>query len=567
MAKLRGATDEDLLKKVTARYNSLDSEFTQYKSAMSEIQKVALPYHGRYLDGQSDKYDEGKNREDRRTNSTVYNAVKVSSSAIQDGLASSSRPFWMPMVYDEAVGSRTDVYAWATRQRNIVSLAMDKSGFYETLANVMLEGFVFGTGIIYIWEDMETIARAEADTVGEYRLARNEKGEIDAVYREKWYTAESMERLWGRENLTDAVISALDRNLPYEKFLVVQAIEPARFYNKSKKGAEAAEYESVYFMKDGTTRNGKPLFRKHFNTKPFVVNRFDVIAGNTYGQSLVREVLGELRYLQDQAIELASSIETQVSPTIAAPADMKGLGQRLGKEKVVYYNSPNQAASIKPVQETFVNIQMLDAVIQRIEERIREVLLNNALKAITNITKEATRYEITKVVEEKMQILSGFVHRFNNEFLRGVINRYWGICEELGLLEPAPAVLSEGAELKIEFTSLLALAQRSIGASIIEQGLQFTLSAAQADQGVLDVASLENHVRQYYRAISAPPSILREEGEVEKLREKRQADQEQQMQMENAESIANAASVANQTIPNKDSVLSKLSAGLAGASK
>lgn len=567
MANIRGITDEELLKEIKQRYESLDCETDVHNKAMKRIQTAVLPYHGRYLDGSnSDKEDDGHVRDDKRTNSTAYQAAKITTAGFLEGLCPSSRPFWFPDVNDDKLMNDNVVYDWLTRQRNKVMLAMDKSGFYETMANVMLEGFCFGTAPLYIWSDMKTIARCETDTIGEYRMQKDEYGEICSIYRDKWYTAYQINRLFNPEGKKPedvfpvCIANALKNNEPYEKFLVVHAIEPAKFYEPGKPGAAGMGYESVYYLKNGQTKDGKPLKRSHFKTKPFEVNRFEVIGNETWGNSIIKEILGEIEYLQDQAVELACTIETQNKPTLAAPVDLKGLGQKLGANKIIYYTTPHNAESIKPIQETFINIQMLDAVIEKIENRVKEALLNNALKAITDMTKEATKFEVSKVYEEKMMILGGFTKRFNSKFLRNVIERFWNILDDLGLIDPAPQQIA-GAEIKVEFTSLLAQAQRSIGSSTIEQSLDFVLRAAAVDQGLMDVADFEAYIRTYNRSISAPPLLLRSSEDIAKIREQRNQDQQNAMMMQNSDKMAKAAQAMATTKPQDGSMLNNAISG------
>lgn len=562
MAYVRGISDEELLSDIKKRRDALEVGQNVVNEGARRIQEAVLPYHGRYLNGsKSDTEDDGHLRKDKRTNSTAYQALKVTTAGFLESLCPSSRPFILLDVADDSLMNDREIYAWLTKQRNKILLAMDKSGFYEAMASNMLEGFGFGTCPLYIWQDMKTIARCEVDTFGEYRMEKDEYGEICSIYREKWYSAVNINKLFNPENkkpedvFPRCICNSLARKQPYDKFLVVHAIEPAKFFRPGAPGAEGAGYESVYFLENGETKDGKPLARKFFKTKPFEVNRFEVIGNETYGNTVIKEILGEIEYLQDQAIELAAAVETINKPTLAAPADLRGLGEKLGANKIIYYSQGSNADAIKPIQESFVNIEMLDKIIIRIEERIKEALLNNALKAITDITKESTKFEIAKVYEEKMMILGGFTKRFNSKFLRSVVERYWSILDDLGLIDEPPASLPPGMELKVEFTSLLAQAQRSIGASTLEQSLQFLLQAAQVDQGVLDIADFEAYIRTYNRAIGAPPLLLNSKEQIQQLRAARQKAAEQQAQMENSQKMATAAATMANTKNQEGSLL------------
>ncbi len=561
-----GRVDEVKLQKdVASRFESLQTEFDGWRDGTwKQIQECVLPYSGRNLatarrqDGTLDE-DDGSRRDDKRINSTAYNALITTRAGLIEGLAPQSRPFFVPRMRNDELNSIHSVYKWLWDVKNIVLLAMEKSGAYDSIAHCMLETLGFGTSIVYTWEDMETIARCETDTIGEYRLAKDARGEINSVYREKWMSAANMREAFGEENLPQCVKNALmEGKNPNERFCYIHAIEPNGYYSEEARGLSGMKYLSMYYLKDKATASDKPFLRiKGFTSKPFEVLRWDVEGNATYGDSPVKQCLGEIKQVHELTVDLLRSTEKQVSPTIAAPDSLKSVGAKLGADRVIYYSPPDNPQSIKPIQENFISIETLNEVIATIEDRIKTALFNKALQAITEITKESTAYEISKVYEEKM-ILGGFVQRFNNKFLRRLIERHFEICQNHGLIPPAPQEIPDGEEWTIEFTSLLAQAQRSIGISSIEQSMAFKARIVALDPTVVDYIDAREHMEVYDRNLGLPPKMTRSEEEVQQIRAERQRQQQAMEQMKNADKMANAVKTANEVQIDDNSMLAKL---------
>lgn len=557
---------EQMLKDVSGRYESLTTEFDGWKDGTWRyIQEAVLPYSGRNLGGSNRKdgmldEDDGSRRDDNRINSTPYNALITTRAGLIEGLAPQSRPFFVPRMRRDELNRSASVYDYLWKVKNILLLAMERSGAYDAIAHCILETLGFGTSIVYTWEDMKNIARCEVDTIGEYRLAKDKNGEINSVYREKWMSAANMKEAFGYNNLPECVKNCLQEGKnPNTRFCYIHAIEPNAYYKEGGKRLSGMAYLSFYYLKDKRTASDKPFLKvSGFKTKPFNVLRWDVTGNATYGDSPVKQVLGEIRQLQELSVDLLRSIEKQVDPTIAAPESLKSVGVKLGAKRVIYYSQPDTPASIKPIQENFVSIENLKVMIETIEDRIKTALFNKALQAITDITKESTAYEISKVYEEKMMILGGFVQRFNNKFLRQLIERHFDICNELGLLPPPPQEIPDGEEMMIEFTSLLAQAQRSIGTSGLEQSIAFKARLAALDPSVVDYIDAREAMEIYDRNLGVPPKMNKGEEEVAKIRQERLRQQQAMEQMKNADKMANAVKTANDVQIDDNSMLAKL---------
>ena len=153
---------------------------------------------------------------------------------------------------------------------------------------------------------------------------------------------------------------------------------------------------------------------------------------------------------------------------------------------------------------------------------------------------QMTAREVAAREEEKLLMLSPVLEQFHNEVLDPLTKRTFGICLRNGLLPPMPEEIS-GEELKVEFISLLAQAQRMVEMPSIEKVMGFAGSMAAINPEIIDNINFDEALRRSADIYGAPEQILRSEEETAEIRAKRQEAQQAQME---AEQMANMAAPA-----------------------
>ncbi|MDI9505523.1 MAG: portal protein, partial [Bacillota bacterium] len=91
--------------------------------------------------------------------------------------------------------------------------------------------------------------------------------------------------------------------------------------------------------------------------------------------------------------------------------------------------------------------------------------------------KQMTAREVSERHEEKLLSVGPVVERLQPELLDVAIDRTYNIMDRHGLLPKPPREL-EGADIEIEYISLLAQAQRMVGISSLEQTAYFAAGLA-----------------------------------------------------------------------------------------
>jgi len=224
-----------------------------------------------------------------------------------------------------------------------------------------------------------------------------------------------------------------------------------------------------------------------------------------------------------------------------APTSMKNEPKSLIPGGVVYLDDPTGRGYRRAVEIT-LDAGVLRDDMQTTRDHIRTGLYSDLWVQLINDQRlqRATATEIAARQEEKLIQLGPVVERLQTELLKPIIDRSFLILERAGLLPPAPPEL-QGQELKVEYISMLAQAQKAVGTGSIERLVGFGLGIAAAKPDVLDKLNTDQAIDEMADLLGTPPSIVVADSDVEKTRELREQAQRQAAQMEMAGQAAAAA--------------------------
>jgi hypothetical protein len=159
---------------------------------------------------------------------------------------------------------------------------------------------------------------------------------------------------------------------------------------------------------------------------------------------------------------------------------------------------------------------------------------------------EMTATEVRQRTEEQLRLLGPILGRQHNELLKPLIDRVFGIMLRRGEFDSAPPELG-GAELKVNYVSQIAKAQKASEADNLLRVLQSVMPLVEADPSIMDNFDGDAAVRYSADLFNLPQEVLRTVNDRRKIRESRaqaQAQQEQQaQQLTEAETINKMAPV------------------------
>jgi hypothetical protein len=175
-------------------------------------------------------------------------------------------------------------------------------------------------------------------------------------------------------------------------------------------------------------------------------------------------------------------------------------------------------------------------------------------------TKTAT--EIAAIQGEKLLMLGPVLEKVFSA-LRQLVERTYSIMLRNNMVDEPPQDIA-GREIKVEFISTLAQAQRAVGIVSIERFVGFVGNLAAVHQNVLDIPDWDQTVEQYGALLNLDPNLITDKD----LREEVRAARARQAQMAQSAEIgktgAEAAKLLSETDVDGEPVLQRLLSG-AGA--
>jgi hypothetical protein len=160
----------------------------------------------------------------------------------------------------------------------------------------------------------------------------------------------------------------------------------------------------------------------------------------------------------------------------------------------------------------------------------------------------------------KRQVLQ----RLNNEALDPIIDRVFSICNRVGILPPPPQELPADTQIKVEYISVLAQAQKAISTSATESTARFVGGLAQLNPDIVDKFNFDEAVEEYADSKGTAPKIIRTDKEVKEIRARRQAAQQAAQQNAQAAEMVNSAKTLSETETPEGNALDALSQAISG---
>jgi hypothetical protein len=133
-----------------------------------------------------------------------------------------------------------------------------------------------------------------------------------------------------------------------------------------------------------------------------------------------------------------------------------------------------------------------------------------------------TATEVAERHEEKLLMLGPVLERLQNELLSPLIDVAFDYANRANILPEPPPEL-QGADLKVEFISVLAQAQRAVAAQGVDRLLATVGQLAALKPEVLDKIDFDQAIDDYGDMYGVNPKIVVPDDQVAALRQERAA--------------------------------------------
>ncbi len=472
---------------------------------------------------------------DTLVNNESVRGMRVLAAGMQGGMTSPARPWFRLGVPDPVLEQVSQVKEWLAEVQRIILNVMARSNFYDSIHQLYSELGTFGTGCLFALEDDEDVVRYRTLTAGEYCLIAGPHGRIQGVFRMIDLTAENMVEKFGRERCSSAVQTASDDEGTKDKwFQVVHVIVPNSKRDPEKIDGSGKAYESFYFeyAKESSANTEAALLAYGgFESQPFAGPRWDVIGSDVYGRGPGMDALNDVKMLQSMMSTILKAAHKQADPPVIAPSDMWDVNTVPGG---INFVDTTKADQFKPLYQVKADFVGAAAIMDQTKQDIREGLYNDLFKMLALSDRgNMTLGEVQERVEEKLIMLGPVIERLHAELLDVIIDRTFDICLRRGLFPPPPEEL-QGTELKVEYISLLAQAQKALGTSAIDRFMLMIGSYAELFPELTDIPDTDEIGNMYSEMLGVDPKLVRSQDEREERREQRAQQEAQAAQMEMA---------------------------------
>lgn len=540
------------------RVSALRKERASFIGQYQEIQEFIAPRRGRFTVTARNR---GEGRHSSIINSAGLQASRVARAGLLAGVMSPSRPWFSLETLHPDLMESHNVKVYLSQVELLMRSVFNQSNLYN-MAPVMLgELLDFGTGAMIHMDDFNDVARFYTLTAGSYMIAQNQRYEVDTLVREFQMTTEQMVKEYGLDKVSRWVKDSYDRGAYDDWHDVIQVIEPNPNTDERKLDARNKPFRSVHYEpgNDGQVRNQEEFLRvSGFDEFPAYVPRWAVAGEDIYGTDCPGMIaLGDVKGVQIEEKRRAQAIDKMVNPPLRGPATLKNvpISTLPGSTNLYSGMAENKLESIYQVNP---HIAELSADIQRHEGRIQQAYYADMFLAISNMDGIQPRnmLELTQRNEERLLQLGPVLEQLHGEFLEKMIERTFNQMARANMLPPPPPEL-EGMNLKINFISSLARAQRAVATGGIERLTTFVGQLAAANPSVLDKVDMDQAIDEYATAIGVSPRLVVPDEAVAEVRAQRAQQQQMAAQMAMANQAAQAAKTASEVDASEDSLLGR----------
>ena len=538
---------EEIKKRAMKRFNALQSEVEDdgWRLHWLDLQKFLLNRRGRYLTSRDYEPRQGGKMNHEINNGTPEEAVHIAAAGMMGGFTSPSIPWFQLIPADEDMREDKRIQQYLFRQQSRMYEVMNRSNWYGTLPTMYEELTVFGTAAMRLDIHPSRGVHCTQHTIGSFYLSNGPDGFVDTIAWRYPRTVRQLRRLYGVEVLSPALQTKIknDELDHYVKCISIVELNEGR--DRSFADWRGMKYRSITMEEAGSQDdNHKGVLKMGgFHTFPTMTPRTSRRAEDVYGSSRGMRALPDARQLQINELRGSEALLKMLRPPLNVPSSKMRSTVAAGQQNV-YRGSDSQA--IRPTFLTQFPYSESRDTITALENRLRDTLGTTvfqqfqALDATGN--HNMTVPEVAERRAEKMALLGPTQQAVHTELLHPAIELMWEHMGTNGQLEEPPTEL-EGIELKVEFVSQLALAERSK----IVQGVQILGDQIalmdQAFPGAADNFDFDAAIGHIRGGSLAPPDVIRDPEEVDAIRRDRAAQQQRAIEQEQ---LANESAAVNQ---------------------
>lgn len=498
--------------------------------------------------------------------------VRTLASGMQSGLTSPARPWFTVEFDDPDLSQYQPVKVWCDQVERRMLDIYGKSNIYSILYMMYEELATVGTAASFIGPDFQTVLRGRSYTVGEYYLGCGPDGRVNTFARELWMTVIQLIREFGFENVTPDVQNSYRVNDTERWIRVRHMIEPNDDRVPGYRDFKNMEYRSLYWQ-DGSPQNMYLRLGGH-SVFPVLTPRWArTTTADIYGRGPGWDALGDVKMLQKEQRDKLTALDKIGNPPTQSDSSVDGEPNTLPGGNTRYSAGlPN--AGVRPLYQVNPDINAYRQDIIEVKKAISEAFFTDMFLMLFNEgTGGGTRmtaYEVAERQAEKLVLLGPLLESVENELLTPLNEITLHRMIEIGMMPPPPAEI-RGREIKFNYVSVLARAQRMVNLTSVDQWVAGVQQLAATDPSATDIINTDEISLGKADMLTIPGKMIVPPQIIAAKRKQRAEQAAQQAKLQALKIGAEAAAAGGKAVKslanspmNEDSALQGVLAGVSG---
>lgn len=555
------ADNESLKERLEKQFAQLCNDRSSFETHWRELSDFINPRGSRFLTSDVNHDD---NRNNRIVDPTGTMAARTLASGMMSGITSPARPWFRLATPDPDMMDYGPVKMWLEVVQRRMNDMFNKSNLYQSLPLLYSSLGIYSTGAMAVLDDDQDIIRTQMFPIGSYHLANSARGSVDTCFRKFSMTVRQMVAEFGLDKVSSSVKGMFDCG-NYEKWIeVTHAVYPNMDRNTGSMLAKDKPYKSVYYECGGDEK--KLLRESGFDEFPIMAPRWEVNGEDVYGSSCPGMLaLGQVKALQLEQKRKSQLIDKATNPPMVGPSSLKNQRVSLLPGDITYIDNMTAQDGFKPAYIVNPNTADLLADIQDTRQIINSAFFVDLFMMLQSINTRSMPVEaVIEMKEEKLLMLGPVLERLNDECLNPLIDRAFSMMARKNMLPPPPEVM-QGMPLRVEYISVMAQAQKSIGLSSLANTVQFIGQLAAAKPEALDKLNVDQAIDTFADMSGVSATVILPQEQVDQIRQQRAQQQQQQQAMQMGMAAAQGAKTLSDAQTTDPSVLSALSDAAKGA--
>ncbi len=512
------------------RHDGMKTTRGTWESHWQECAELAVPVQADFVSKRSD----GERRTQKIFDGTAMLALERFSAALQSMLTPANRQ-WHKIQPPVELRNNTDVMRYCEQVTEILFRVRRSpiANFANNFQEVYLSLGCFGTGPLFIDDELGRGIRYQSIHLGEVYLMESASGLVDWVHREYELTVHQAIQAFG--SALPEVIRGLADKEPQRNFTFLHCVKP-----NDERNPRLRNYRGMPMSSYHVSLEGKAIVREGgYRTMPYAVSRYIKSSREVYGRSPMMTALADAKTLQEQEKTLLRAGQRAVDPPLLMHGDGV-MGFQIGPNKLNPSTVNEQGQPLVVPLQTGGNIPLGIEMTDQKRKFINDVFLVTLFQILIE-SPEMTATEVLQRAREKGELLAPTVGRQESELLGPTIVREIDILSAAGQLPEMPdALLDYGGEYAIEYDGPLSRLVQAEAASGILRTFEAFAPLLQVDPKVMRRINTDEAAKVLARANGVPESCIYSDDELAAM----EAEQAQQEAVANGVAAAVPASQA-----------------------